>query len=112
MAAANKPKVPTAAKSPTKVTKNETAYAKQYRKLANQARQKIDIKGGMSREKAKAIRDARAQLQKMKQEISKKGYGTVEKEKNKRGGYTSHGIYKELTGKPLPPRKKPTKPVK
>jgi hypothetical protein len=104
-----KPKVPTASKSPNKVTKNETAYAKQYRKVANLARTKVDIKGGMSREQAKAIRDARAQLQKMKAQAVKQGYGKLDTTKNKAGGYSSHNIYKGLTGKPLPPKKKPTK---
>lgn len=106
-------KLPTAAKSPNKVTKNETAFAKQYAKAAQTARQKVDIKGGVTtRAQAKAIKAAREQLAAMKQTIAKKGYGTVSSTPNKRGGYSSQGIYKELTGKPLPPRKKPPKPAK
>lgn len=110
--APQKPKVKPADRSPNKVTPREAALAKQYAAVAKQARQKVDIKGGMSREQAKAIKDARAQLAVMKKKLAGKGYGSIDAQPNKKGGITSRNIYKDLTGKPLPPKKKPTKPAK
>lgn len=47
----------------------------------------------------KKIRDARAKLKKMRKKLVGKGYGSLDTEKNKKGGYSAHGIYKALTGK-------------
>ena len=107
---APRPTLPTAAKSPDKVTKSEAAFAKKYAKIAAVAKQAVDIKGGTTtRAQAAAIKDARAALAEMKKQITKRGYGTLDKTKNKAGGRSSHNIYKDLTGKPLP-KKKPRKP--
>jgi hypothetical protein len=103
---AKKAKTPNASKSPGKVTKSEAAYGKKYAKLVATARQTIDVKGGTTtRAQAAAIKDARAQLKATRKEAVKSGYGSLDKKKNKAGGTSSHGIYKDLTGKKRPQKK-------